>query len=143
AVLLLGIGGWSGLVRGSLLGAGVIDEHIKTPENVVFRSGYAPAAADVVHADRALRLYRLAGPPSEGGIGWGRSPDDYIRMAWLSAVAGRLEQAEAHIRAGIDRVAELDMPLGAGLVDGLETVIAARGGGLDRVAAAYGAALEP
>src|SRR5262249_40240346 len=112
---------------------------INTPQDAVFTASYKPGEQDRVRADRALSLYRLAGPLSEGGIGWARSADDYIRMAWLHAVAGRLDQAEATIRRGLDREAAARGRVSFGLIEGLFLVIRTRGQGAPQLAAA----LEP
>jgi polyferredoxin/tetratricopeptide (TPR) repeat protein len=139
AALLLVIGAWSGLVRGGLLAAGLIDDKINTPQDAVFTASYKPSEQDRARADHALSLYRLAGPPSEGGIGWSRSPDDYIRIAWLHAVAGRLDQTEATILRGMDREAAARGRVSFGLIEGLVLVMRTRGQGAPQLAAA----LEP
>jgi tetratricopeptide (TPR) repeat protein len=99
---LISAGAWSGWIKLLRLRADLIDGKVTTPYDVVMSSGYKPIPADKRLADRAIELYRASGPPRDGGFGWGFTPDQLARLAWLSAVAGDLASAETYLNTSIN-----------------------------------------
>lgn len=93
----LGLGAWSGAVRYQLWRANLVYSSMTLPTQTVLSPDYVPGPENVSRALDAIERYRRAGPPSEGGFGWEHTPKVQIRTAWLSAVAGRLDQAEASL----------------------------------------------
>jgi len=138
AILMLCAGAWGAVVNFSRWHGGVLDSKLLVPAEKVFAPAYNPAPADKALADRAIASLTRSGPRREGGIGWSfQSPDFYIRLAWLSAAAGRLEEAESNIRKGIAFAAEFPEGPGDDLLTGLSTVMSLRGQSADQITRAY------
>jgi polyferredoxin/tetratricopeptide (TPR) repeat protein len=97
----LGLGVW-GLTNQTLQAiAGYYDAQVETPFDAVVAEGYTPKAKEARNAAQALRYLKLAGPPSEGGIGWAHANELNLRMAWQSAVLADLPGAERYLRKAI------------------------------------------
>ncbi|MDX2130544.1 MAG: tetratricopeptide repeat protein [Planctomycetota bacterium] len=131
-LVLTGVGAWSGAVRFFRWRADTLDRAIVTPFELVYSPGYAPAPEDKANAERALALYGRSLAPSEGGFGWGPTPDMAIRMSWLSSVAGDLPRAEAHLRRAFSLA-----PPGDDLVFGLARMRALQGDGPEQALELY------
>jgi polyferredoxin/Flp pilus assembly protein TadD len=93
-VLLIAVAAWSGVVRWHLWTAGLIDARITTPPERVLAAGYVPDPEVRGQADRALEKFRRADSWSRGGIGWPLDAGTNLRVSWLHAVGGRLDEAE-------------------------------------------------
>jgi Flp pilus assembly protein TadD len=137
ASVYLAGGVWGMVVNYHANAAAIEDDRVHTPQNVVFAPGYAPVAADVAQADRAYRHFMLCGPISEGGIGWTHAPGDYVRMAWLSAVAGRWADAETSLVRAIRSDARHDGRASEETVNALATVMDRRGAKTPEIAGSY------
>jgi Flp pilus assembly protein TadD/polyferredoxin len=137
ALATLGAGLWSGAVRYAQHRAAMLDEDVKTPAEVVLVKGYRPDPADAALAEQSLAWFRHSGPRSEGGWGWALSPDDYSRMAWLTLVTGRLEEAQSLVERGIEAEARRRGRVESGRISGLATIMGLRGSTPDQIAAAY------
>jgi polyferredoxin len=93
---------WAGAVKLSRLSAGILDNRASRglAYETVFAAAYQPTPDRKALAQRSIRLYRFASAPRDGGIGW-PAAENLRRMAWMAAVAGDLDRAEAFIRRAI------------------------------------------
>lgn len=138
AALTLAAGAWGAVINTSRWYGNVLDSKVHTPADLVFSAGYTPDPADKRLATRAISHLTRSAPPRDGGIGWAyEKPDRYIRLAWLSAVAGNLEDAEANIRKGIAFALEFPEGPGDDLLQGLGNVMSLRGRGAPEITQAY------
>jgi tetratricopeptide (TPR) repeat protein/ferredoxin len=90
-VLAAGLVAQSVVVRGLLWAAGREDDQV-TVSRQAAAQGQVPEEQRV-HATRALRLYRLAGPIGRGGVGLADTPGALVRTAWLGLVLGNPQGA--------------------------------------------------
>jgi tetratricopeptide (TPR) repeat protein/ferredoxin len=91
--LYLLMGAWSGTVRFNLFLADLADNRVKAPAQTVLAPGYKPDPSEKALAERAIVLYTRSLPADHGGFGWKPVSDVAVRLAWLHAVAGRLDEA--------------------------------------------------
>ncbi len=89
----------SAALKAMVWSAGQIENLVTVPREAVFAGGQQVPAEQRAIAARALRLYRLAAPISEGGVGLASWPVVRVRAAWLAMVCGDFAYAEAQIRA--------------------------------------------
>ena len=138
AGVMLAAGLWGAVRFYNMYAAQVLDARITTRFETVFSPGYQPTPMDKDTADRALAHLRRAGPWADGGYGWELDLEPTRRFAWLSAVAGRLDQAQAALLHGI-RLGQTAKKEGApqDLVEGLGQVLHLRGQSAEQVAEVY------
>lgn len=103
SVAIIGAGTWGLFVRYNLWRGAILDGRLTAPADVVLAKGYSPAPADKALADAAIAHFKRAGAWDEGGYGWRHGGENYLRMSWLSAVAGRLDDSEQYLRTAIER----------------------------------------
>ena len=97
------MGAWSSVVQYHLWRGSMLDASLTIGAERVLTVGYTPDPMVLRVAERAVGHYRIAGPPSDGGIGWTRRPTEEMRYAWLLSVAGRLDEAQAVLLGVADR----------------------------------------
>ena len=140
AVALLGAGAWGAAIRYHLWRGEVLDAQVTAAPDAVFAPGYQPDPAQAALADRAAAMLTRAGSPSDpggGGFGWPRAAEVNVRLAWLHAVRGRRDLAEAVLR----RVIEQHEP-GPGLMQNLAQLLQLRGATPPEYAALYRRVIE-
>lgn len=94
--VVLVAGGLQGLVINVAVARGEdLYSRITTSSAAAFSADYKPSPEDKALADRAVRLFTLAGPVSRGGIAFASTFEQDVRLAWLSSVAGDCGTAEA------------------------------------------------
>lgn len=100
-LLLAALVGHSALIRVLLYTGGRVDDQVvvSLPQAL---AGQVPEPQRQL-AERALSWYRLTQPIGHGGIALAPSPGIEIRCAWLLIVSGQTEQAEALLRAELER----------------------------------------
>lgn len=103
AIGLAMLGFWGAWVRWERYLAGYLEWDIKPTEVQVFSASYKPDPEQVALADRSLKHYLRSASFARGGYGWTLDVATEQRVAWLHAVAGRPQEAEA----AIDRAIEL------------------------------------
>ncbi|GJQ28197.1 MAG: hypothetical protein HBSAPP03_00810 [Phycisphaerae bacterium] len=135
-VLFSAMAGWSGWVRWQRHSADLIDAQIRVPAEVVYAPGYRPRAEDKALAERARAKYERALSWKEGGWGWQPPPAIYVRLSWLSAVAGDLPAGERYLRRMMEMVEPAEE-----LVRSLEQVRALQDDTLDQAIETYRAVL--
>lgn len=132
AVAYLAAGAWGASVKYHLWRAQFAEWDVRVPQELAFVPGFEAEPADRAAAESAIRHYRLAGPPSQGGFGWTHNPAALIRLAYLSAVVGDRASAESYLRQSFQRGTPRD-----DLVFGLATLMAGRGATADEINAMY------
>ncbi|MFM9996779.1 MAG: 4Fe-4S binding protein [Phycisphaerales bacterium] len=103
AAALLLAGAWGIVVRYHLWRGGLLDSGVRLAAAEYLAPGFAPPEADRARAETAIAHLRRAGPPGDGGIGWARSADVNTRLASLSAIVGRFDDADRFARRAIDQ----------------------------------------
>lgn len=101
---------WSGYVRFSRWQGDLRDAKVTVDFESVFSPGYVPDPAQKAFAEDSLAWYALGAPPSLKepgagpltGIGWDYHPSTLVRLAWLEAVAGKLDKAERYLTLAVD-----------------------------------------
>lgn len=136
-LLLLASAAWSGFVRTHLFMAELAYATLETPIAYVLRPDFSPTADERSAAESALKHYRVAGPPSQGGMGWTLRADDLLNIAYVQTLLGDLRGAEATMA----RVIREGKPRDS-LVGQYAQVMQARGATRDEVFAMYRTSLE-
>ena len=127
-ILLLASAAWSTAVKYNLWRADALDARVTVAMHTVFSPGYTPDAGDAANARRAVAHFTRAMRPSDGGFGWGLSPDATIRLAWMYAVLARFDQAERVMLEAILRSTPSES-----MIDDLAQLMAARGASPDEL----------
>lgn len=104
------VAAWSGYVRFSRWQGDMRDAKVTVDFETVFSPGYVPDPAQKAFAEDSLAWYALGAPRSfQGtavslptGLGWHYHPSTLVRLAWLEAVAGRLDNAEQYLTLAVD-----------------------------------------
>jgi len=106
-LLVLAGGVWGLAVRRELWRAGRWDDLVGVPRELALSGKYTADEATRAAATSALEHYHRAGPcwgPGYGDatpIGWTTPPVRHVRMAYLSMVLGKRDDAERHMRAAL------------------------------------------
>ncbi len=140
AVAYLAMGVWSGYVRGLRAYGDYLDQQVMTPQAAVFGANYTPKQTDKELAQRAIGVLERSGPVRDQqlgelarGIGWEHTPNTYVRLAWLHAVAGDRITSEKYAQKAMT----MTNP-GPQLISGIATIMRANG----RSAAEYEAYMK-
>ncbi|MCC6594288.1 MAG: 4Fe-4S binding protein [Xanthomonadales bacterium] len=90
----------SALVQGALLRARILAAQVYVDWAQIQAHAVDPAQAAL--ARRALAWYRIASPPSAGGLALATTPEVPLRRAWLLLVLGESQHAERELRARLE-----------------------------------------
>ena len=135
--LVLVIAAWSGFVRTHLYMAEMAYAKLETPISYVLRPDFSPTPEERSAATSALHHYRVAGPPTQGGLGWTLRADDLLNIAYMQTLLGDLRGAEATM----DRVIKEGKPRDS-LVGQYAQVMQTRGATRDEVFEMYRVAIK-
>jgi polyferredoxin len=83
--------------------AATFDDLVTVPREIVFDQPHLISHEAREAASQALRRYRLASGWRSGGIGLTETPSNDVRAAWLLAVTGSFDEAEAMLARALDR----------------------------------------
>lgn len=109
-----------GEVRGGVL-YGRLSSLPRLANDVIYSPGYKPAPEDQAAARKAIALLSLAGPTSDGGVGFYRRWLTRAKLVYLHAVAGDLESSERELIQTVRQA-----PENGEYVDGLLVLAQAR-----------------